>query len=109
MKTFFTILFILVLAVPVFPNPPQDITLKISDQGIEIFVVHPSSAPTQHFIKEIKVYHNGLEAVNRVFAEQKPEGQKTFFEVTGLMKGDKIKIYAACSQYGDLEKGFPVP
>lgn len=106
MKIFFTALLILLFTVPVFSNPPQDITLKIFEARLEIFVVHPSNNPAQHFIKTIKVFQNDEEVFSKEFSEQETEGQKAVFSLSGLKKTDKIKVRAVCSVYGDLEKEF---
>jgi desulfoferrodoxin (superoxide reductase-like protein) len=109
MRLLLSFLFILTLAVPAFSNPPQDITLKISGSQLEIFALHPSQNVSKHFVKSIKVYLNAKEISSLEFTSQDPEGQKADLSVPGLKKGDKLKVLAACSVYGDLEKEFPVP
>ena len=106
MKIFFVALLILLFAVPVFSNPPQDITLKIFEAKLEVFVVHPSNDPAQHFIKTIKVFKNDEEIFSKEFSGQETEGQKALFSLSDLKKTDKIKVLAVCSVYGKLEKAF---
>lgn len=106
MKIFFMALLILLFTVPVFSNPPRDISLKILETKLEIFVTHPSDSPAQHFIKTIKVFQNDKEVFNQEFSGQEADGQKAVFSLPGLKKADKIKVRAVCSVYGELEKEF---
>lgn len=106
MKIFFVALMILLSAALVFANPPRDITFKVLEAELEIFVVHPSANPGQHFIKTIKAFQNDKEVFSREFSAQETEGQKTVFPLSGLKKTDKIKVLAVCSVYGQMEKEF---
>jgi desulfoferrodoxin (superoxide reductase-like protein) len=109
MKIFLVVLFILVFFVPVFSNPPEDITINISDSNMEVFVQHPSENPAKHFIKSIQVSFIGMESGKQYFSKQDKDGQRASFSVDGLKKGDAIRIRAACSIYGVLEKEFSMP
>ena len=109
MKTFLVVLFILIFFVPAFSNPPEDITINISGSNLEVFVLHPSQNTSKHFVKTIKISFNKKEIFNQGFSNQDKDGQRASFSMPGLKKGDKIKVWAACSIYGDLEKEFPVP
>jgi desulfoferrodoxin (superoxide reductase-like protein) len=107
-KIFLVVLFILIFCVPAFSNPPADITINISGSNLEVFVLHPSQNTAKHFIKTIKVFLNEKEVINQDFSGQDKDGQRKSVSLPGLKKSDKIKIWAECSIYGDLEKEFPV-
>jgi hypothetical protein len=109
MKIFLIVLFVLIFSALAFSNPPEDITISFSGSSPEVFVLHPSQKTSQHFIKTIKISLNGKEVVNQGFSGQDPDGQRTSFSLPGLKKGDKLRVWAECSIYGDLEKEFPVP
>jgi hypothetical protein len=109
MKIFLVIAFILTLVVPAFSNPPENITISISDSNLEIFVLHPSQNTAKHYIKAIQVTFLGIEGAKQYFSNQEKDGQRASFSVAKLKKGDKIRIRAICSIYGDLEKEFTMP
>jgi desulfoferrodoxin (superoxide reductase-like protein) len=109
MRIFLAVFFVLVSIVPVFPNPPEDIGISISGSELGVFVVHPSQNTAKHFIKTITISLNEEEVVNQSFSGQDKDGQRASFSLPGLKKGDKIKILAECSIYGDLEKEFSAP
>jgi len=105
MKQFlFSVVFILILSAFASANAPERIDIKADNQRVEVFVSHPSSNPDQHYIKTIKVWLNGKDIILQSFTTQRPEGQTAFYSVPGLKKGDKIKVAAYCSVYGDLQK-----
>jgi desulfoferrodoxin (superoxide reductase-like protein) len=109
MKTFLAILFVLVFCFPALANPPADISINISGSTLEVFVQHPSQNTSKHFIKTIKVSLNKKVVIDQGFSGQDKDGQRASFSLPGLKKGDKIKVWAECSIYGDLEKEFPAP
>jgi desulfoferrodoxin (superoxide reductase-like protein) len=80
--------------------------MKVLGSSLEVFVVHPSNNPAQHFIKTIKIFQNGKEVFSKDFSGQEAGGQKTVFSLSGLKKTNKIKVWAACSVYGQLGKEF---
>jgi len=105
MKTLlFSLTAIFVLSTFVSANPPERIDINANNQRVEAFVSHPSNNPNQHYIKTIKVWLNGKDIILQAFTTQKPEGQTVFYAVPGLKKGDKVKVAAYCSVYGDLQK-----
>jgi len=109
MRVFWVLLFVLAFTAPVCSNPPQDITLKIFGSKLDVFVIHPSSNPAQHFIKTIDISLNGTKIITQIFSTQAKDGQTAVYFIPGLKKGDKIIVSAVCSVYGDLQKKVLVP
>jgi desulfoferrodoxin (superoxide reductase-like protein) len=109
MRAFWAALFILISASCVFADPPKDITLKISATKLEIFVLHPSDYPTQHYIKTINVYLNEKKIIRQEFCAQDKEGLTAIYLLPGLKKGDLIKVFADCSIYGSMQKQIVSP
>jgi desulfoferrodoxin (superoxide reductase-like protein) len=71
---------------------------------VEVFVTHPSSDPGRHYIKTIIVSVNDIQVAKQLFSSQGRDGQSATYEIKELRPHDRIKVYAACSVYGDLAK-----
>lgn len=100
---------VLVWAGSAFCNPPFDIRIARTGTRVDISVIHPTTAPTEHYVQRVAILKNGQSAGERVFtAQSSAQSQDFFHNITGLKVGDILGVSAYCSKYGSLSKDISV-
>lgn len=94
-----------------YATPPNAIHAKYDLNRSELIatVQHPVSRKSDHFIREVTVYRNGMEVGRQDFKAQVSHRNQTMppFKFT-VNSGDVILITAACSKGGSYQKSLIV-
>ena len=109
MKKIFLSLVFVCIAGAVFATAPMGIKIDVTGNTVSILVDHKVSNPEKHYIKTITVKVNDKLMVTQEFTSQEDnEVQKAFYNIPGLVKGDKLEVYAECIKGGDLTEKYTV-
>ncbi len=95
----------------VFGHSPDKIKARFDTEESALYleVSHNVRNPENHFIEKITVWLEGDELIGQenIMQEEKT-GQEFKYIIPGAKTGDKIKIKAKCSAYGDEETAIEV-
>lgn len=96
-----------------FAHPPSQIIVQFDPQTRLLEVRIPHSVPDakgDHYISEVRVFHNGKEILVQYIASQfSPKEQKVQYLIVDAASGDTLTIYARCNKFGEKQVDFPIP
>lgn len=82
-------------------SSPSKISISNEGKMLYILVAHETSDPSEHFIKEIEIFHNGkFVFAFEPFAQENEKQQSFTYGITNLKPGDKIQVKTKCNKSG---------
>ena len=92
-------------------HPPKDIKLAFDQESkvLSVNVIHNVQAPTNHYIKEVKVSLDGKQIISQKMSSQTDKHSQVIrYVVFDAKPGSILKVEADCSRFGDKKKELKV-
>lgn len=95
---------------PAAANPPSDMTVAYdNDQNaLVVTIMHPVADPENHYIKNVKVKHNGVVAIESLYTSQPSSTSFSYTYPLPAQPGDEIEVTASCILGGSLTKQMTI-
>jgi len=111
MMLFIVLVFSLVfLPGVVSAHPPKKVTLTYDAAAkvLKVTILHPSFAPSWHYIKTVAVAKNKQALASYPYTSQ-PGDEFTYTYEIPVAPGDTLVVTASCSMYGTRTESLTIP
>jgi len=91
-------------------NPPKNVTLAYDAAAkvLKVTILHPSFAPSWHYIKTVTITKNKKPLANYPYTSQ-PGDEFTYTYEIPAVPGDTLVVTAYCSMYGSRIESLTIP
>ncbi|MDD5281284.1 MAG: hypothetical protein PHC37_03965 [Candidatus Omnitrophica bacterium] len=111
-RVLFILLFICLVWISLaYAHPPQDILISYdpATKMLSAVIVHNTSNPLNHYIRQVDVALNGKEIIQQKISKQdNNESQQVAYFIPDAKFGDRLSVEGYCSISGKLEKEITV-
>ena len=111
MEAFLIVFIFLAVASTAYAHPPSDIKIDFDPKTkmLHAVIVHNTSNPLNHYIKEVDVGLNGKEIIKHIISrEDNNEEQTVSYLIPDVKDGDVLSVEGHCSISGKLKKEITV-
>lgn len=94
-----------------YAHPPSDIKITFDPQTkmVDAVIMHNTTNPVNHYIKEVSVGLNGEEIIKQsILRQDNNESQTVHYLIAYVKEGDVISVEGQCSISGKLKKEITV-
>lgn len=97
-----TFFFIALCPLTVYAHPPKEVTLvyNMTSQRLEVTVIHETSFPGFHYIKQIEIKKKGGSISAHDYESQPTKSKFTYTYDVPAAQGDVLEVTASCNLYG---------
>jgi hypothetical protein len=108
---FLVFLTFFMIASTAYAHPPSDIKITFDPKTkmLQAVIIHNTSNPVNHYIKEVDVRLNGKKIIeHRISREDNNETQTVSYLIPDVKDSDILSVEAYCSISGKLKKEIEV-